>query len=524
MKQTLVLVLAVGWLVAGCSSGTSPAPQANGQKVTVSGEPLKDAARPASRGDVEVAAAGTSPAAASNQAATLNQAAAPAYAAIRIEGVPHILQKTDFCGEACAAMYLQRLGHKWSQDDVFNVSGVDPLLGRGCYTRELAATLGRIGFKVGEVGVRVAAAKAGEEMEAQWRALYEDLAAGHPSIVCMHYNDKPQTTEHFRLVLGYDPTDDTVIYHEPAEEKGAYRHMKRAEFLTLWPLKYTADSWTVIRMPLQAKQISEPVPHAGFAPADYAQHVMVLKKKVPAGFTLVLAPPFVVIGDDPPDRVKYYADQTVLWAVKALKAAYFSKEPDEILDIWLFKDDPSYRKYTKEIFGDNPSTPYGYFSAQHGALIMNIGTGGGTLVHEIVHPFMRANFPECPDWFNEGMGSLYEQSSSRGGQIIGLTNWRLPGLQKVIAAKNLPSFKDLLSTTNSEFYRNDTKGTNYAQARYLCYYLQEKGLLIKFYREFTANKKTDPTGYKTLQHILGDPDMKKFQTQWEEYTMKLKFP
>ena len=25
-------------------------------------------------------------------------------------------------------------------------------------------------------------------------------------------------------------------------------------------------------------------------------------------------------------------------------------------------------------------------------------TGGGTLVHEIVHPFLRANFPECPAW------------------------------------------------------------------------------------------------------------------------------
>jgi len=28
------------------------------------------------------------------------------------------------------------------------------------------------------------------------------------------------------------------------------------------------------------------------------------------------------------------------------------------------------------------------------------------LVHEIVHPFMRANFPECPAWFNEGLASL----------------------------------------------------------------------------------------------------------------------
>ena len=32
------------------------------------------------------------------------------------------------------------------------------------------------------------------------------------------------------------------------------------------------------------------------------------------------------------------------------------------------------------------------------------------LVHEMVHPFMDADFPACPAWFNEGLASLYEQS------------------------------------------------------------------------------------------------------------------
>ena len=57
-----------------------------------------------------------------------------------------------------------------------------------------------------------------------------------------------------------------------------------------------------------------------------------------------------------------------------------------------------------------------------GAQNFTVATGGGTLVHEIVHPFMRANFPECPAWFNEGMGSLYEQCSEVNGRIAGLTN------------------------------------------------------------------------------------------------------
>ncbi len=122
---------------------------------------------------------------------------------------------------------------------------------------------------------------------------------------------------------------------------------------------------------------------------------------------------------------------------------------------------------------------------------MNISTGGGTLVHEIVHPFMSANFPECPSWFNEGLASLYEQSSERDGRIIGLTNWRLAGLQEAIREGTVPPFKTLCGTTTRQFYDQD-KGTNYSQARYLCYHLQERGLLKLYYQTFRKNCETDP--------------------------------
>jgi len=154
---------------------------------------------------------------------------------------------------------------------------------------------------------------------------------------------------------------------------------------------------------------------------------------------------------------------------------------------------------------------------------MNIATGGGTLVHEIVHPFMAANFPACPAWFNEGLGSLYEQCGERDGRIRGRTNWRLAGLQKAIRKKQVPPFKTLCSTTDGQFYSQD-KGTNYAQARYLCYYLQEHGLLRKFYHCFRADSEKDPTGYNTLKRVLGREDMGAFKKEWEAYVLKLRFP
>ena len=100
--------------------------------------------------------------------------------------------------------------------------------------------------------------------------------------------------------------------------------------------------------------------------------------------------------------------------------------------------------------------------------------------------------------------------------------WRLAGLQRAIHEDRLPSLKALCSTTSAEFYRDD-RGTNYAQARYLCYYLQQQGLLRKFYRQFRANSRRDPTGYQTLHQVLGQPDMAAFQKRWEAFVLGLRF-
>jgi len=264
-----------------------------------------------------------------------------------------------------------------------------------------------------------------------------------------------------------------------------------------------------------------PTPANKFTEADFARHVVQLRKKLPsAAFSIVIQPPFVVVGDEPLPDLQRHAKDTVKWAVDRLKQDFFPADPKHILDIWLFKDAASYEKHTRLVFNDKPTTPYGYYSSQHQALIMNIGTGGGTLVHEIVHPFMEANFPACPAWLNEGLGSLYEQCGDVNGHIRGFTNWRLPGLQQAIRTGQLRSFQTLMGMDAKAFY-NDERGINYGQARYLCYYLQEQGLLIKFYQEFHARQKDDPSGYKSLQKVLAETDMEAFQRKWEKYVLGL---
>jgi len=458
-------------------------------------------------------------------AATRPARGGPPYSSVRVDGIPHVKQKPDFCGEACAEMVLHKLGHdEYDQDAVFDLTGVNPLQARGAYTPELKRALEAIGFEPGPVFHRVEARAAEEQLEARFAELHADLLLGLPSIVCTHYDESPDTTEHFRLVLGYDGETDEVIFHEPAVARGGQMRMSRPRLLRLWPLKYDREVWTVIRFRMAVEAVAPYERPHGFTPADFAQHCMALKPRLESGkFNMLIEPPFVVIGDLPRRELAVFAEHTVRASVRALKHGYFGRDPDEILDIWLFRNDASYRRHTRALFGDDPGTPFGYYSEEHKALIMNIDTGGGTLIHEIVHPFVAANFPDCPAWFNEGLGSLYEQSSIRGTSIRGLTNWRLQGLQAAIGSGVVPSFEQLTSLSEAQFYGED-QGTNYAQSRYLCYYLQEQGKLRQFYREFLARRAEDPTGYATLQRVLGVKDIKAFRKTWEEYVLGLSFP
>ncbi len=77
--------------------------------------------------------------------------AAEQLGTVLIRDVLHVRQKPDFCGEACAEMWLRKRNVLVDQDYVFDQSGLDPTLGRGCYTKELAQALKRIGFRIGDV-------------------------------------------------------------------------------------------------------------------------------------------------------------------------------------------------------------------------------------------------------------------------------------------------------------------------------------------------------------------------------------
>jgi hypothetical protein len=215
--------------------------------------------------------------------------------------------------------------------------------------------------------------------------------------------------------------------------------------------------------------------------------------------------------------VKHHAAGILRWSIHLLEAEYFKARPGKLIEIWLFRNERTYRSGAKKFFGDEPDTPYGYYSTEHEAMVMNIGPGAGTLVHEVVHPYVEANFPAAPSWFNEGLASLYERPTERKGHIWGLPNWRLPNLKREIAAKTLPEMTKLLGTSRDGFYNAEFDA--YAYARYLMLYLQEQGKLTAFYEKFTADK-DDPTGRKALEAVLGE-SIESFEPKWRKWAVAL---
>lgn len=234
------------------------------------------------------------------------------------------------------------------------------------------------------------------------------------------------------------------------------------------------------------------------------------------GFTVTVTAPFVVVGDESPAKVRSRVN-FVDWVVRLIEKDYFDKQPEKILVIWLFRNINTYKAGAKKFFDDTPDTPYGYYSSDDNALIMNIGPGAGTLSHELVHPYIEANFPDAPSWFNEGLASLYEQPREREGHMWGTTNWRLPGLTAMIKKGTLPSLKTLLSTSRDEFYEAEFDA--YAYARFLCQYLQDKGKLREFYRAFLVDK--DHTGVAALEKIVGK-SLEDFQPEFNRWALSLR--
>lgn len=235
----------------------------------------------------------------------------------------------------------------------------------------------------------------------------------------------------------------------------------------------------------------------------------------------VVAAPFVIAGDGSRAKLARYRDGTIVAAARALHATYFKTEPSEPILILLFESAEPYNRVARKWFSQTSIPHFGFYKPRDRAMVMNVSTGTGTLVHELTHALLAPDFPAVPSWFNEGLASLYEQCSLGENTITGHENWRLPSLQKAIRDKTLRPLSEMIG--DADFYRTDMVGINYAQARYLMFYLQEKGLLRDYYRKFRDHHDDDPTGLESLKTIVAPQEIGPFETEWRAWVLTLHF-
>ncbi len=231
------------------------------------------------------------------------------------------------------------------------------------------------------------------------------------------------------------------------------------------------------------------------------QRAGVLAERLGPGFTSICRPPYVLTGDLTSAELDSIYRETVVPTARALSLMYFDREPDEPICVLLFASEDSYRQTAKRIDGRSVADYHGYYIRTDRRLMINATTGAGTLAHELTHALAHFDFPTMPEWFDEGLASLYEESdfSSDCLQLVGLSNWRLNYLIHAIHQKRLGSLEALIAARR---IRNDQQAIDYAQSRYLCLYLQQRDLLPLYYRKLRANSATDPSGMQTLREVF----------------------
>lgn len=239
-----------------------------------------------------------------------------------------------------------------------------------------------------------------------------------------------------------------------------------------------------------------------------------LRESLDPTFRLDRAGPFVIASEASKVVTDHFRTYTILWLHDQMMRDFCLIEPPSGTKVYLFQTTESYRYHALKWFGKVADGSAGF--ATQNALLVDISTGTGTLVHELVHAYLHSDFPFVPIWVDEGLASLFEQSAEVNSSIKGLVNWRLPILKNAIKEKRIVPI-NVLTMFDKEKFNGAGVELHYAAARYLCYYLQEIGLLHTFYRACRDNFRTDPRCTRTLLQILRKDSLEEVQADWVNF-------
>lgn len=244
-----------------------------------------------------------------------------------------------------------------------------------------------------------------------------------------------------------------------------------------------------------------------------------LRALLPREWHIQIREPFVVCGDLSADGIETSFRETIFPTARALQQQYFQTSLSRPITVILCSSDEVFRQCNWRLDQNERSEYSGIYSRRHRRVIVNVSTGEGTLAHELTHALAHADFPKMPEWFDEGLASLHEECefSHDGQRLLGLDNWRVQAARDAIQRGELRLLQDVTST---RFATRDRATADYAYARSLCLYLQERGLLETFYQACQQATETDPSGLRTLCQVTKAAEPKELEDAFRTWLLE----
>lgn len=253
--------------------------------------------------------------------------------------------------------------------------------------------------------------------------------------------------------------------------------------------------------------------------ADCAQAAAKIRGLLDAPASVLVRPPYVLAGNvSEPELARRY-DEVIVPLERALGASYFDYPPRRPITIVMLRDEASFRRHSSRLDGPGRNCYAGYYLRDEDRIVLNLATGDGTLAHELTHALIHFDFPGIPEWFDEGLAALHEESefTADGLEVIGLPNWRGRHLAQ---GYREGSVRSLAALVRQGQFRPRHEALDYAHARYLCLYLQQRRMLAPFYRKFRTTAAVDPTGERALLQLFGIGSLDAIETEFRRWAQE----
>lgn len=237
---------------------------------------------------------------------------------------------------------------------------------------------------------------------------------------------------------------------------------------------------------------------------DYSSVINEHSSIMPEGLSVTKFRQFVVFSELNEELTYRLIDNDMRNTIESMTINFVNKTPDKVTPVYLFENFDKYKLFVLKNYDveEKDISPYGFYKISKNVIIIRYVSWKGSILHELTHRFIQADFPETPSWFDEGFASLNEKSTFKDGVLTGDFSLRIIPLRRAIKEGTYTGLKHLMETNDDELYGKRTS-YYYAQSRYLLMYLQQQAQLDKYYKYFRDNFKKDRTGIKQLQEITG---------------------